>query len=63
MLSLLEHVRHVVQGYEWVVDGDHLRPLLKGGAEDEATDAAEAVDADLPEKNNRMLQYIDFFFL
>ena len=44
---VLEHVDHVVEGDEGVVDGDDLDTLIEGGAEDEATDAAEAVDAQL----------------
>jgi hypothetical protein len=44
---VLEHVDHVVEGDEGVVDGHHLGALGDGGTEDKATDAAESVDSDL----------------
>ena len=44
---VLEHVDHVVQGDEGVVDGNDLSALGDGGPEDQATDAAESVDSDL----------------
>ena len=43
---LLEHVDHVVQVDEGVVDGNNIGPLLEGGPEDQATDTAKSVDSD-----------------
>ena len=44
---ILEHVDHVVQGDEGVVDGDDLGALGDGGPQDEAADTTETVDTDL----------------
>ncbi len=43
----LEHIDHVVQRHERVVDGHHLGPLLQRSPEHKATDSTESVDADL----------------
>merc|ERR1719464_1813032 len=43
---ILEHIDHVVQVNEGIVDGDNIGPLLKSGPEDQATDAAKSVDSD-----------------
>ena len=44
---ILEHVHHVVQGDEGIVDGHDFCALGNGGAKDQATDAAESIDSDL----------------
>jgi len=43
---VLEHVHHVVKRDEGIIDGDDLGALGDGGAENQATDAAESVDTD-----------------
>ena len=43
---VLEHVDHVVEGHEGVVDGDHVDALGERGAEHDAPDATESVDSD-----------------
>ena len=45
-LNLLEHVDHVVQVNEGIVDGDNVGSLLQSGPEDQATDTAKSVDSD-----------------
>ena len=44
---VLEHVDHIVEGDEGVVDCDDLGALGNSRAEDQATNAAESVDTDL----------------
>ena len=44
---VLEHVDHVVEGDEGVVDGHDLSSLGDGRAEDETSDTSESVDTDL----------------
>ena len=44
---VLEHVDHVVEGDEGVVDCHDLGSLGHGRAENQATNAAESVDTDL----------------
>jgi len=44
---VLEHVDHVVQGDEGVVDGNNLSALGNSRAEDQATDTAESINSDL----------------
>ena len=44
---VLEHVYHVVQGDEGVVDGNNLSALGNSRAEDQATDTAESINTDL----------------
>ena len=41
---VLEHVHHVVEWDERVVDGNHLNSLLQSGSEHNTTDTAESVD-------------------
>ena len=44
---ILEHVDHVVQGDEGVIDSHDLSAFGHGGPKNQATDAAESVNADL----------------
>ena len=43
----LEHVHHVVQGDEGVVDGDHGGSLLQSGPEDQASNTTKSVDSNV----------------
>ena len=45
-VDLLEHVDHVVQVNEGVIDGHHIGPLLQGGSQHQTPDAAKSVDSD-----------------
>ena len=45
-MNLLEHVDHVVQVNERVIDGHHIGPLLQGGSQHQTPDAAKSVDSD-----------------
>ena len=44
---VLEHVDHVVERNERIVDGDHGHALVNGGAEDEASNSTKSIDSDL----------------
>ena len=46
-IFLLEHVDHVVERDEGVIDGDDAGPLLKSGPQHKATNAAESVNPDV----------------
>ena len=52
---VLEHVDHVVEGNEGVVDGHDVDSLLEGSPQDETTDASETVDTDLGHGENTSL--------
>ena len=45
-MNLLEHVDHVVQVNERVIDGHHIGPLLQSGSQHQTPDAAKSVDSD-----------------
>ena len=42
---ILEHVDHVVQRNEGIVDGHHVHILVQSGTEDQAANATETVDS------------------
>lgn len=42
---VLEHVDHVVEWHEWIVDGNNLNTLGDSSAQDNATDTAESVNS------------------
>ena len=44
---VLEHVDHVVQRNERVIDGNHVHTLVDGGTEDEAPNPTKSIDSDL----------------
>lgn len=44
---VLEHVDHVVERNEGIVDGHHRHALVDGGTEDEASNSAKSIDSDL----------------
>ena len=44
---VFEHVDHVVQGDERIVDGDDLGALGDGRTEDQAADTTESINTDL----------------
>jgi hypothetical protein len=52
---VLEHVDHVVEGDEGVVDGNNLSSLGDGRAEDETADTAESVNTDLSKVNQMFM--------
>lgn len=47
---ILEHVNHIVQWDEGVIDGDNLSALGNGRAEDKTANTAESVNANLEGK-------------
>ena len=44
---VLEHVDHVVERNERIVDGDHSHALVNGGTEDKASNSTKSIDSDL----------------
>ena len=50
---ILEHVDHVVEGNEGIIDSDNLSSLGNSRSQNQTTDTAESVDSNLkPKKEN-----------
>ena len=44
---ILEHVDHVVQRDEGIVNGNHIHAFVQGSSQDQTADATESVNSDL----------------
>ena len=60
---ILEHIDHVVEGNEGIIDSNNLSSLGNGRSQNQATDTAESVDSNLKKKEKSYSCWMNKLFV